>query len=193
MGPRDDSGDASLSAAGGVVGFTVHITGSEEVKALLDRVDPSTNTEILRSGLRAAAYDIQKNAADIQIAGGGGGKNAAAPPLGNRLTSRTGHLRSHIKVDERHLPYAIEVGTDVKYGAVHEFGGVVDKPSRVIKEHKRRVVFGRRVAPFTVPSHFRMGHTARYPKRPFMKPALDAVFPRFGEIFTMAWEKAAGL
>ncbi len=138
------------------VQLRVRIVGSKALTKALDKMNPGINKKILRDSLIEAALGIQKDAAGNQILRGGGGKRNATPPVAGRLTSRTGTLRRSIKVDRGPLPFAIEAGTDLVYGAVHEFG-----------------LGGRK-------------------RRPFMKPALDQVAPKFGEIVVKHWKRAVG-
>lgn len=166
----------------------VTVSGIPELQKALARMDPGQNKRILVNGLVAAAHEIQANAAKKQIKRGGKG-----PPLPHRLTSRAGTLRRSIRVNRGPLPFAIEIGTDLGYGALHEFGGNVDVPSVIVGSHQRKILFGKKVKPFTVPTHFRMGHTAKYPKRPFLRPARDAVAPRFEKIVIAEWKKEARL
>ena len=170
-----------------MVAIRVSVSGIPELKAALERMNPSENKRIFRNGMIAAAVKIQEVSTLQKIKRGG-----KSPPLPRKLTSRTGTLRRSIKVDRGPLPFAIEVGTDLGYGAVHEFGGRVSFPTSRVKEHQRNTAFGRKVATFTVPAHMRRAYVANYPPRPFMKPALDAVAPKFGKIFVDEWRKAAG-
>ena len=136
------------------VQLRVRIVGSKALTKALDKMNPGINKKILRDSLIEAALGIQKDAAGNQILRGGGGKRNARPAVAGRLTSRTGTLRRSIKVDRGPLPFAIEAGTDLVYGAVHEFG-----------------LGGRQ-------------------RRPFMKPALDKVAPKFGDIVVKHWKRA---
>ncbi len=140
-----------------MVAMRVTVTGTRELRAALRRANPEENNRIMQNGMKSAALEIQKNAALKQIKRGGGGKRNAAPPVPGRLTSRAGTLRDSIRVNHGPLPFAIEIGTDLTYGVVHEFGS---------KTH---------------------------PPRPFLKPALSAIAPRFGEIFVREWKKEARL
>ena len=169
----------------------VVVTSIPELRAALERIDPGENKRILRDGFIAAANEIQADAAKHQIKRRG--KNA--PPIPKHLTSRHGGagLVGSIRVNHGPLPFAIEVGTDRGYGPTHEFGGRVSFPSSRVSAHTRRMAFGRRVKPFTVPAHTRSAYSASYPRRPFLKPALDKIAPRFGDIFLREWKKAARL
>lgn len=139
------------------VQLRVRIVGSKALTKALDKMNPGLNKKILRDSLIEAALAIQKDAAGNQILRGGGGKRNARPAVAGQLTSRKGTLRRSIKVDRGPLPFAIESGTDLIYGPLHEFG------------------------------------LGRMPKRPFMKPALDKLAPKFGEIVVKHWKRAAGL
>jgi len=101
----------------------VSVVGSKALRRKLEKLNPGTNKRILRKSLIESALEIQRDAAKNQIlAGGGGKKSGMTKPHPRYLTSRTGTLRRSIKVDRGPLPFAIEVGTDLVYGAVHEFG-----------------------------------------------------------------------
>jgi phage gpG-like protein len=175
------------------VAMRVNILGADELSKRLAQMDPKTNQAIMTDSLRTIAGLILRNAKDIQITGGGRGKSKALKPLPNRLTSRTGTLRRSIGINLAPLPRAVEVGTDLTYGAVHEKGGRISVPTSTVSAHTRRVVFGRRVAPFKVPSHTRRAHSAKYPPRPFLKPAAAATRPRWPAVVNEKWRKHGGL
>ena len=96
----------------------VRITGIEQVRAMLKKLTPAESKQIVVDSLLECAHMIQRNAAEKQIIAGG--KSAPDP---TRLTSRTGTLRSSIAINRSPLPAAIEIGTHLVYGLVHEFGG----------------------------------------------------------------------
>jgi len=101
----------------------VSIVGTKGLKRALDKMNPGVNKRIVRESLIESAFLVQRDAAKNQIlAGGGGKKSGMTKPHPRFLTSRTGTLRRSIKVDRGPLPFAIEVGTDLVYGAAHEFG-----------------------------------------------------------------------
>ena len=101
----------------------VSVVGTKELKRRLEKMNPGVNKRILRNSLIESALLVQRDAAKNQILAGGGGKKSGMTPAHPRhLTSRTGTLRRSIKVDRGPLPFAIEVGTDLTYGAAHEFG-----------------------------------------------------------------------
>lgn len=100
------------------------IIGTEELRARLARLDPERNTRILRNSLMEAAGRVRRNASAYQIIPMGGGKKNPAPVHPTRLTSRRGGagLVGSIRVDTGPLPKAVEIGTELLYGALHEFG-----------------------------------------------------------------------
>ena len=101
----------------------VSVVGSKELQRKLEKLNPGVNKRILRDSLVEAATATQRDAAKNQIlAGGGGKKSGLVKAHPSYLTSRTGTLRRSIKVDRKPLPFAIEAGTDLAYGARHEFG-----------------------------------------------------------------------
>jgi len=103
--------------------ISVSVVGTKELKRKLEKMNPGVNKKIVRDSLIESALLLQRDAAKNQIlAGGGGKKGGMTKPHPRYLTSRTGSLRRSIKVDRGPLPFAIEVGTDLVYGAVHEFG-----------------------------------------------------------------------
>jgi phage gpG-like protein len=108
----------------------VSVVGSKELQRKLERMDPGRNKRIMRNSLLESALLVQRDAAKNQILAGGGGKKGGMTKAHPRyLTSRTGTLRRSIKVDRGPLPFAIEVGTDLVYGALHEFGlGRTERP-----------------------------------------------------------------
>ena len=104
------------------VGLRVSVVGSKALLRQLKRTNPAINRRIVTESLVEIALKVQTNAANLQITGGGRGKGKGLSALPNKLTSRTGTLRRSIAVDRKPLPRAIEVGTDLVYGPIHEFG-----------------------------------------------------------------------
>ena len=101
----------------------VSVVGMPALRRALDKMNPGVNRKIVRNSLIESALTIQRDAVKNQILSGGGGKRSGmTKPHSTFLTSRTGTLRRSIKVDRGPLPFAIEVGTDLVYGAAHEFG-----------------------------------------------------------------------
>lgn len=171
----------------------VSVQGDKALARLMSRVDPKRHgVQWQRAALLRAGFLLQKVAAQKKIRRGGATKKGASRPLLGVLTSRTGTLRYSIGVDRGPLPRAVEVGSDLKYAGVHETGGTFGIRSHFVDEHTRTMAFGRRVGSFTIPRHFRMGHDARFPKRPYLVPALDEVIPDLPRIFVEEIEKVLG-
>lgn len=116
----------------------------------------------------------------------------SAPPDPHRLTSRSGRLRASLAgrgyrqgIDASGLPHFIEVGSDVIYAAVHEFGGTV---SQNVGDSTRSSAFGRPTKPYRVRGFHR---TLRYPARPFLGPALRDASLQFERIFAFHYGRLA--
>jgi phage gpG-like protein len=97
---------------------------------------------------------------------------------GQTLRVRTGRLRRSVHHEVTVEPGRVTgtVGTNVRYGRIHEFGGTVQIPA-----HARQVsqVFGRPLpAPIMVQVR---AHTARFPTRSFLRSTLLASTLRFRE------------
>lgn len=117
-------------------------------------MDPSRNPKLRRIILLKGAFAIQKEVTTKTIKRGRSG-----PPLANRLTFRSGTLTRSIAV--AHDGEAVEVGTNLIYGSVHENGGTFAIPA-----HTRRTKSGKRALV--------KAHNATFPKRPFLAPALKS-------------------
>lgn len=97
---------------------------------------------------------------------------------GQVLKVRTGLLRRSITyrvVDSGSNVYGV-VGTNVKYGRIHEYGGTV-----TVGEHLRTITqaFGRRLKE-PVQATVRR-HAAYYPERSFLRTSLDEMMPTIRE------------
>lgn len=125
------------------------------------------------SALDEMALKVQENATRSQIIRGGSER-----PHPSRLTSRTGTGRRSVRVN-RAAGLVRDIGTDLVYMGLHELGGVASIGPTTIPRHTRRVVFGRTVRPFSVGPYQRAGYTARFPRRAYLEPALEAMTPRF--------------
>lgn len=176
----------------------VSLQGQEKIARLMSKLDPK------RDGVqwqRAALVDCGKLVQDIAArkkikrSGRIGAKGRkSAPPLPNILTARHGGsgIVGSIRVNRGPLPSAVDVGSDLKYARVHELGGVFNIPRHRVNAHTRTVAFGRKVAPFSVGPFDRGPYRARFPKRPFLVPALDEAMPSFPDIFIRNIEKVLG-
>ena len=99
---------------------TLTVTGLDKLDKKLRKVDPTRNPSIPRGGLDKAAFEVQRLAKTEFIAIGRG----TAAPLPHKLSNRHGGqgLVGSIAVNRSPLPKAIEIGTHLVYGAVHEKG-----------------------------------------------------------------------
>jgi hypothetical protein len=98
----------------------ITIVGTEELQRRLKKMDPGANQAILRKSFKESAGVMQADIAKVQIRGGRGD----APPDDDFLTNRHGGrgLAGSIGINFDPLPFAIEVGTHLAYGPVHEEG-----------------------------------------------------------------------
>lgn len=170
-----------------MIAARVSVTGIQEVSDLLKRIDPKTAPAIIRDSLRKSALRVQAVAASESLIRGG--KQAPHP---TRLTSRTGTGRRSIGTDFGELPIRVSVGSALQYMALHERGGSVLVPGSIVRAHRRNTAFGKRVKPFTVPQHYRSAHSATYPARPWLAPALDKVRDEVPGIFLREWTRIVG-
>jgi len=93
---------------------------------------------------------------------GNGGKGS---PVGQPPANRTGTLRRSWtvgKVVTSGTKVSTKIGSNVKYAAIHEFGGMITVPA-----HTRTSAFGRKTKPYTMPAKW-----FGMPKRPYVAPAI---------------------
>jgi phage gpG-like protein len=177
------------------VALSISVTGVKELQAQLDRINPKKNSAMVWRALEECGELVQIDAAYRKIIAGGrfrgppgprGGKGKLVDraPHPKKLTSRTGTLRRSIAVNRVRSALAVEVGTGLVYGAVHEEGGSFGVRSHTVRSHQRSSAFGKKTRRFTVPSHFRSGHYADYPARPYLAPALDDMASKFSDVFS---------
>ena len=184
--------------------FEVKVTGSEAVTRLLERITPSKRPGIWRDILGGIGGEIVYSAQKESLIGGsrffgapgprgGRGKltNAKADP--HRLTNRSHVGQRSILLDASNLPRSVTVGSDRVYMAMHESGGRVTIPQHDVREHTRSSAFGKKRKPFTVPDYTVSSHTAKYPARPWLAPAIVRAGRKTNEIMLDALRKAAGL
>lgn len=135
------------------------VTGGEQVVAHI-----SAMGEAIRAALRAS---MQQQLFRLQA------EVVTGKLSGDPLHRRTGVLASSIntKFEEDVSSITGQVGTKVRYAAVHEYGGAVQVP-----EYTRRVstVFGRAVAEHEVMVR---AHVANYPVRSFLRSTLGEMAP----------------
>lgn len=171
---------------------TIIVTGADAAVRVLSSLQAPALHQVFREALEKSALLTQRIATDEKIVHGA--ETRATKPLPHKLTSRRGGagLVGSIGIDRSDLPLSVSVGSALKYAPVHEYGGEVAFPARVIRQHRRTVLFGKRVSPFSVGPYFRGGYFATYPKRPYLLPALEDASKRFPEFFEKAIDRAIG-
>jgi HK97 gp10 family phage protein len=101
-------------------GITVKIIGGKELRRRLTSLSPVQNKEILRNSLRKSAERLQTVSATKKFRHG----HRKSPPIPDILTSRNAGrgLVGSIAINYGPMPKAIEVGTHLLYGRMHELG-----------------------------------------------------------------------
>lgn len=171
-----------------MIAVTVSVTGIEAVRKVLALVSPAQSPAIMRDALTRSALRVQAVAAKESMIRGG-----KQPPHPTRLTSRTGTGRRSIAVDRSELPFRVSIGSALKYMALHETGGEVLVSGAIVRAHTRKSAFGKRRKPFQVPQHYRSAHSANFPARPWLAPAVTKVEREMPAIFLSTWKRIAGV
>jgi hypothetical protein len=91
----------------------VVLEGADKLQRALKRGTPKLHPKILVQPMRDWALDTQLVSKRDYLTG----------PRPERLGVVTGRLRGSIAVDLLQAPRYVDVGTNVVYGPVHEFGG----------------------------------------------------------------------
>ena len=164
------------------VSINVGVKGDKEYKKAVFRTQPRNNRSITGAGVRAVALKTQSISTRTKIHPGGSSK-----PLSHAITSRTGTGRRSVRVNFSLNAGWAEVGSDLRYMAVHESGGTFTIKSHTVAKHTRTVAFGKKFAPFTVPAYKVKSHKAKFPKRAWLEPAVDEVLPRAPGICVNIW------
>jgi len=135
----------------------------------------------LRRVVEDTAEDVVSNIKENYLSG----------PRGSKLGTVTGRLRSSItsRVKQYDDRIAVTFGTDVPYAGIHEFGG--QTPPRVILPREKGGVLsfligGRRVFAKSVKHP-----GSKIKKRPFMRPGVREMLPRFSEKIALFLKEAA--
>ncbi len=148
------------------------VTGERRLLAVLNGINPKQNPEFVRRALTKGGLLVQREAALKHIKRGGKGA-----PLRDRLTSRTGTGRRSIRVDRGGLPRLfVDIGSDLKYMQLHETGGTVTRRSHSRRSRKGKI-------------HTVKAHSATFPARPYLKPALEAVDDKLEGLFFREWDR----
>lgn len=137
----------------------MRIEGTKEyikkLKGIADDLSGKAGKDPLREAVGQAAGMIEAEAK----------KNLTG---GHPLHVRTGRLRSsvHFKTARRGSKVTAQVGTDVVYGAVHEFG------AKIVPSHAKFLKFQ------VKPGEWRTAKSVTIPARPWLSPAVKAAAPR---------------
>lgn len=118
--------------------FDVTLVGAAELMVHLDQM-PGSVQALLKAKIAALAVALQQHVVDDKL-------------HGQVLNQRTGALARSIQqeapiVDDASILGRVYASGDVKYARVHEYGFDGDE---TVKQHVRSMVFGKRVAPFSV-------------------------------------------
>jgi phage gpG-like protein len=139
-------------------------------------MNPAQNARITTPALLESMQLTLRDARLNRIIRGGSGA-----PKPTKLTSRKGGLRGSLTgnfaIDLNRQLRWVEGGTHLIYGKVHETGGTFSIPGH-IRTHKKT---GNRIGVSP--------HTAKYPARPFLAPALRATQGKFDDIFRKFWAR----
>ncbi len=153
----------------------VVVEGEATVRRVLRNIDPKANPKFVQKALTKGGLLIQREAALKQIRRSGGA------PLKHRLTNRRGGSGGvgSIRTDRGGLPrFFVDIGSDRKYMQLHETGGTVTR-----RAHSRR---GRKGG-----THRVRAHSATFPARPHLAPALEAVDDKLEGLFFRGWQTEA--
>lgn len=153
------------------IAFRVKVTGAKDVRDLLARMNPAQNRRITSAALLIGGQAVKTEAAQRQLIVG---RRTAAPDR-TRVTVRSSRLQKSIRVNRAGMPKHVDIGSDVAYARQHETGGVVSIPA-----HNRKHPRSGRV-------HRVRAHTARYPQRSYLTPALEEVAPKMPRVFLKSW------
>lgn len=143
----------------------------EGIKELIAKLENATKEEVILSSLDTAAANISGWVKENRLTG----------PRPQFLGVISGRLRSSISF----LParkagdgYEVEIGTNVEYARIHEYGGIIVKYPRSSRLMATRFVRGSKKGAFkefrVIGQGFSFGkHTINMPARPFLRPAIE--------------------
>ena len=103
--------------------FDVQVDGDDAVDQAMQALARGMPELGTRAAVQGAQIVRSHAVKDTIRRGEAGNKESLGAPIAGVLTSRTGALRSSIKVVPLRAESAALVGPTVKYGAIHEFGG----------------------------------------------------------------------
>lgn len=155
----------------------VNVTNIRPLMSALSALRMPELRTVLDRALLQSAFLVQRIASTEKIRHG----SRRSPPLPDKLTSRNAGagLVGSIGVDRSRLPFVVTVGSALRYAPVHELGGVFRVPT-----HRRRTKSGKATSV--------RAHSATFPKRPFLAPALEDASKRFPDLFVAEVDRAVG-
>ena len=136
----------------------------------LGAFQPPRLDSIFSRSLNRVALDIQTIATTRHLRG----------PRPVKVDVVTGALRRSVRVDRGHLPRFVEVGSDLVYAPVHEFGATIRARGGGFLTFKLRDGSFRRVRSVTIPA------------RPWLQPAIKDASPKFERILFQEVTKEVG-
>lgn len=156
-------------------------------KAHSDRLKRLSGKQVVKMAkgvLEVGAQRIRGTASVSITTGAQSGKNHKPSRPGTPPNEESGGLRAGIKTRDAG-PLMVEVISDARYAAIHEFGGTIQHPGGTpyfIRDGKAVFVskggYGAfHTLPLTKP------HAIVMPKRPYMKPARDKEKPFIEKLF----------
>ena len=123
----------------------------KEFTAALNRLADDVRGQTLKNAALAGGLVIEANA-KMNASGGRPGLNVDTGNLVNSINTKITASNSDSAT--------VEVGTNVEYAAIHEYGGVI-KPIHAKRLH------------FVVDGQHRTAASVTIPARPYMRPAID--------------------
>lgn len=140
--------------------FTIEPQGA--IRKVLEAIGAEMRGKALQNAVEAAALLVENAAKENVTTGGSSG-----------LHVRTGQLRRSIthelvSADDSSAVYAI--GTNIVYGPIHEYGGIV------------RAVNGPYLTFKTADGQWVRTRQVSIPARPYLRPAFDAQAPKLADV-----------
>ena len=152
------------------VSLAVRLTIPPGLEVALGAFQPPRIGNIFGRTLNRVGLDVQTIATTKHMRG----------PRPAKLGQITGDLRRSIRVDRGHSPRFVEVGSDLVYAPVHEFGAKINAKGGGFLTFKLRDGTFRKVRSVTIPA------------RPYLQPALDEASKRGADILFQEISREVG-
>lgn len=135
----------------------ITLSGREDLSKKIQKLNEANKKmpTLTNLAIQKFAFAVLKDAKDKYIL-----KTGVTTP--ENIASRTGRLRSSIHAQFKNAEDSTDIfiGTNVKYAAIHEYGGFTGRKG-----------------------------TVKIPKRPYIKPAIDANFPKLDEELNQIYKR----